>query len=149
MIYWEKNPQDHHFLCLSRCSQNIRNKTEVSPSPIETTMLLELAEEVQIPSDWAFSSIKLEQKHFIQHTSLQKIRFPDRQLIRKRFLCLGKLQTQPNGWRLFCQTRKYIPENSQLLWFLLLASKNKETLQPKRETCRKKKSRVPLHFQAV
>lgn len=137
MIYWEQNPQDHHFLCPSTCSQNIRNKTEVSPPPIKTTMLMELSEEVQIPSDGAFSSIKLEQKHLIQHTWLQKIRFdffPTGNSLDKGLCEKENCKLNLVGRKFLCQTRKYIPENSQLLLFLLLDSKNKETLQ----TCRKK-----------
>lgn len=104
-------------------------------------MLLELSEEVQIPSDRAFSFIELEQKHLIQHTSLQKNRFdffPTGNSLDKGFCDQENCKLNLMEQRFFCQTRNYIPENSQLLLFLFLASKNKETLQTKTEICRKK-----------
>lgn len=72
-VLLEKNPQNHHFLCPSTCSQNTRNKTEVHLL-LKPQCLWSCQRKFRFPLT-AFSSIKLQQKHVIQHTSLQKIRF--------------------------------------------------------------------------
>lgn len=132
-----KNAEDYHFLFFSS-NQNIRKKNKVSPSPIKTTTLLELSEGSSDPSDrvFFFHQAVAEAQYLKYFTAKNQILlFPYRQLIRQRFLWLGKLQAQPNGTKVFLSkkvfVRKYIPENSLLLLLLLLASKNKETPQTK------------------
>lgn len=104
-------------------------------------MLLELSEKFRFSPDSSifFHQTGAEAYYPTSLTAKIKFDFPYRQLIRQRSLWLQEnCKSNLMGCKFFCQTQKYIPENSQLLLCLLLASTNKQTLETKIKTCRKK-----------